>query len=352
MLTEWHQKVLIFAHEEQMLEPICLALAQEKGWDVLVSSPHDKAHVTQILTQFNPQYVIVLRNDSIMLPFFIAEECIRLKIHYMDTSEDPAHITKMLSLNDAAKAQAVVIMTGVNKVPALSSVVVDRYVSEFSTLREIYCGISPANLSKGDQSEIGAIMPDLGEPFTRLEGGVWKTVYGWQDLHRRYYGDNMGYRWHANRNVPDLTLLPERYPGLKSVVFHGGMEATSMHWLLWTVSWLRRIRLFKHSHWMTKCFTRINRWFSGQSQHVCGMYIQMLGVSQEYQPLEIKWSLVAEMGQGDELGAIIALLVLRNIRDRRIEVGAQACLGFFSMAEFDTLLASKPIYQIVEQSVM
>ena len=238
-------------------------------------------------------------------------------MHYIDTSEDPSHIEKILTLDAAAKDHDVVVLSGANKVPALSSVVIDAYASEFSSLREIYCGISPSHLSQSERSHIPAITPGLGEPFSRLEGGVWKTVYGWQDLHRRYYGDNVGYRWHANRNVPDLKMLPEKYPELKSVIYHGGIETSGIHWLLGNVAWLRRWKIFKHSSWMTRWLSYLNRWLGQSKKPLMGMYVHMIGVNHEIQPLEIKWNLIAEMHQGDELGAIIALLVLQHLKDKQ-----------------------------------
>ena len=110
-------------------------------------NPDDKEAVKNCLLQHQPQYVLVLITESLPLCMAIAETCLLLNIPYIDTSEDPSHINAIEILNMAAQSQNVVILTGVNKLPCLSSVVIDNYAKQFSTLREIFCGLACAPVS-------------------------------------------------------------------------------------------------------------------------------------------------------------------------------------------------------------
>ena len=79
-----------------------------------------------------------------------------------------------------------------------------------------------------------------GKVFQWLSGGKWSAAWGWQEL-RRVAFDGLGVRWAAACDVPDLELLPQRYPGARTVEFHAALEMAVQHFGLWLVAALRRV---------------------------------------------------------------------------------------------------------------
>lgn len=271
----------------------------------------------------------------------IAQTCIETKKHYIDISDSREFVFNIKTLDEAAKAQGVVVISGASPMPGLSSAVIQKFYSKFSILREMDFGICPVN-----QVEI---LNYIGQPFTRLENGTWKTVYGWQKIHQHYYGDNLGLRWQVNGDVPDLILLPEKYPSLKTVKFYAGLELPSLHWALWSMSWLTKWRLVKNWSAYTKSICKISDWFDKYDSPMTGMYIHLSGSNLRYQPLDINWTLVAEKGHGAYIHAILPVILTRKIIEDLIEPGAQPCLGLFTLGEFDKEAARWRIYHTTEE---
>lgn len=279
----------------------------------------------------------------------VAQTCISLKIHYLDLSDGREFVTHIKELDELAKENGVVVVSGASTVPGLSSVIVDTYAQRFAILREIELGIASANkIDRGDAT-ITSILGYTGKPFQRLEKGKWKTVYGWQNLHRHYYGDNIGLRWHGNCDIPDLVLFPERYPRVNTVTFHAGLEVSFLHHVLWLMSWLSRYKLIKNWAAFHKIITRISGWFSRYGTDIGGMYIRMYGSNYRYQPLEINWQLVAERGDGPYIPIVPSLIIVRKILQGLIPAGAMPCLGMFSMEEFEQTISSWHIYYTLEE---
>src|SRR6202012_59582 len=83
-----------------------------------------------------------------------------------------------------------------------------------------------------------AILGYVGKRLKPCAGS--QTRYGWQDLYAQTYPE-IGRRWMANCDVPDLDLLPEEY-GIKKIRFSAGMEVSLVHFGIWFLSWLVRFR--------------------------------------------------------------------------------------------------------------
>ena len=71
-------------------------------------------------------------------------------------------------------------MSGVSSLPALTTAVIDRYLTEFSRLDTIRCGITSGAVVPGIAT-IRAVLGYCGQPFRVLENGQWNVEYGWLD---------------------------------------------------------------------------------------------------------------------------------------------------------------------------
>ncbi|MGD9591638.1 MAG: hypothetical protein AB7V32_03865, partial [Candidatus Berkiella sp.] len=228
-------------------------------------------------------------------------------------------------------------------------VVIEHYAMKFGILREIDFGIAPANKIERGDALIQAILGYTGKPFLRLENGKWVTVYGWQNVHRHYYGDNLGLRWHANCDIPDLVLLPQKYPMLKTVEFYAGLEVPMMHLGLWCLSWLTRAKIIRNWSYFYKSIAAMSRWFRKKGTDAGGMYIRLVGSSHRYQPLEINWVLVAEKGHGPYLPVIPCFILVKKLLQDEVSPGARPCFEMFSLQEFEEAISKWSIYITVDE---
>ncbi len=276
--------------------------------------------------------------------YSIANTCIDLKIHYIDLADAREFVSEIKILDEKAKSQDIIVISGASTVPGLSSVVIKNYAHEFAILREIDFGISPGNKIDRGKATLESILGNLGKPSQRLENGLWKTVYAWQNIHKHYYGDNLGLRWHANCDVPDLTLLPEQYPTLKTAVFHVGLEVPFLHFMMWGMSWLTRINLVKDWSKYANHILKISHWFDRLGTDNSGMIIHLSGSNLRYQPLDITWTLVAEKGDGPNIPIIPAFILIKKITQGLIEPGAKPCVALFTLQEFDQVAINWHIY--------
>lgn len=283
--------------------------------------------------------------------YTIPRICIDLKIHYLDLADVRDYVTQIVELDEAAKNNDVIVISGASIVPGLSSAVVDAHANKFAVLREIDLGIASANQAEKGEGSIRALLRHAGKPFQRLEQGEWKQVYGWQNAHRHYYGDNLGLRWHANMDVPDLDLLPKRYPMLKTVVFHSGFELSFLHFMMWNLSWLSRIKLIKNWAEFSNPITRVNHWFKRFGTNKGGMYVHMYGSNQSYQPFDLNWTLISEEGHGKFIPIIGTLILIDKILQGDISPGASPCVGMFTLKEFESTAAKLKwnIYSTLEE---
>jgi saccharopine dehydrogenase-like NADP-dependent oxidoreductase len=111
----------------------------------------------------------------------VAETCIRNGVHYLDLADGRAFVCEIARLDQAAKAAGVLVVSGASTVPGLTSAVVTRYASEFSSLDAIDFGIGTAQKTNRGIATVKAILGYAGKPFkTLVDGkmnGVWLARY-------------------------------------------------------------------------------------------------------------------------------------------------------------------------------
>ena len=279
----------------------------------------------------------------------VARTCIELGIHYIDVAEGREFVVQFPHLDEKAKERRVIAITGAGIVTGITSVVIHHFAKQFGLLVEVDIGVALGNKVVSGPSSVSSLLHNVGKPFQRLQNGHWKTVYGWQQNKRHYYGDNLGLRWHANADIPELILLPKRYPSLKTVLFHLGLEVTPLHFLLSMMAILRKIHLVGNWDRYFKMVQKICRWFNVWGSDQVAISISMNGSSHRYQPLEINWSCVAEKGDGANLSILPCLLLIPKILKGKIEPGAHICEELFTIEEMYGKISVWDVYHTLEE---
>lgn len=277
-----------------------------------------------------------------------ANACIEAGVHYIDLAGGRSFVCGIGGLSVPARRRNVLLVSGASTVPALSSAVADHYMPEFSALTSINIGISPGNQTPRGLATVKAILSHCGKPFQRFENGVWKTVYGWQGLHRRRYPGSMGKRWLSNCDIPDLQLFPARYPGMETVAFYAGLELGFLHLATWGASWLARWNRVQNWADHAALLKRISGWFSGMGSSLGGMHVALDGLDYSGAPNRLTWHIIADSGDGPQIPCVPSILLAKKLaRDELTQRGAYPCMGFFTLKEFINELSGLDVRQVI-----
>jgi len=265
--------------------------------------------------------------------YAVAQACIEARVHYVDLADARAFVCGIGVLDEAARHNNVLVVSGASSVPALSSAVVDMLLPGFSTIERIEHGITSGAKPPGLAAMEG-VLSFVGKPVKQWRDGQWRTAHGWQDLEHRRYPHPVGTRWLGNCDVPDLELFPSRYAPVKTVVFRAGVAMTSSMLATWGASWLVRAGLMAS---LTPYVPRLHsaalaiERFGSQSS---AMHVKVRGLDAKSQAISRTWWLVAENNHGPQVPCFPAIALARKLLRSEVRArGAMPCVGLLSVDE-------------------
>jgi hypothetical protein len=223
--------------------------------------------------------------------------------------------------------------------PALSSAVIDQLAGSFDRLEEIRITITPGQATPRGLATLEAILSYCGREFLELSGGAWRRVFGWQGLHRVRH-PTLGGRWAARCDVPDLELLPKRYPTLRAVRFDASLDLAVAQLGLWMLAGLTRAGMVSRPEAWAPFLLRSAAALDRFGSDVGGMHVQVEGQSPGRRRSRCAWYLVAGRGHGPEIPCVPAIVVARKLaRGEKIAAGARPCRGMMTLDEFSRATA-------------
>lgn len=271
--------------------------------------------------------------------------------HYLDLADGRAFVTGIGAFDAAAKAAGVVVLSGASSLPALSAAVCDRLAEGVTRVSAIDAALSAGNRIAGGASVTRAILSYLGRPLLVWRGQAWRRAFGWQEtgiVTYRVPGHALLRRRVAFCDVPDLALLPGRYPGRPAARFRAGTEIALQNILLWLLSWPVRWGWIESAAgfalpgiWLQRAMGRIG----GERS---AMQVTLAGWQSET-PLRRDWTILAEKGDGPWIPALPALLLAGKLD--ALPPGARPAAGSLSLAEFEPQFARFAIATRIEESV-
>ncbi|MGQ5523508.1 saccharopine dehydrogenase family protein [Chitinimonas sp. PSY-7] len=278
--------------------------------------------------------------------YSVARSAIGAGANYIDLADGREFVAGIAELDSAARDQGVFVTSGASSLPALSSAVVDRYLSRFSRIESIRHGIGSGARAPGLATMRG-VFGYCGKAFSRLQAGRWQTTRGWLDLTCYRFPSPVGARLLGSCDVPDLVLFPHRYPDVHTVVFHAGFASPLGHLFVWCVSQLVRMHLLSSARPLVKPLHTISQWMEPWVSDKGGMFVSLEGVGIDGQPLKLDWHLVAAQNHGPHIpcGASIALAV-KLARGDKLPHGAMPCMGLLTVEEYLAALQGFDVREI------
>ena len=291
-------------------------------------------NLRQVLAAIKPQIVIHTSGPFQKQGYEVAGACISQGCHYIDLADGREFVHGITALDSEAKQKAVLAVSGASSVPCLTAALVDHYKSEFSVLESLDYGITTAQKTTRGLATTAAILGYTGKPFNTLIKGKRQAIYGWQGLRARRY-KNLGWRLLGHCDIPDLALFPQRYPELKTIRFYAGLEIAFIHIILWSLSWLVRIRLIKNLQKLAPLLLQCAFWFDWLGTANSGFYMRLTGRDIQQKAKSIVFELTAYSGDGPYIPCMPAILLSKKIASGQLtKTGAYPCLDFITRDEY------------------
>jgi hypothetical protein len=266
----------------------------------------------------------------------VANAALAAGAHYVDLSDGRDFVVGFADQMDRmARAARRIAVSGASTLPALSSAVVDFLAPRLRELTEISISIAPGQRAPRGEATVAAVLSYAGRRFKWLKDGIWRDAWGWHELKRLRFAE-LGTRWAAACDVPDLELFPARYPRVRTVEFRAALEVSLQHFGLWAVAALRRMSLPIPMEKWAKPLNGIAAWMDGLGSDRGGMLVSVGGISHDGSRARIEWHLTAQANHGPEIPCMAAILLARKLARGEIAgSGAFPCMGFLKLADFE-----------------
>jgi len=335
---------------------ICTALARNPGIHLLIAGRDltkatalayqlgRSAQHAKVLDATGPQLAQALRKLQVGTlihtagPFqdqnyAVAQACIGAGCNYLDLADGREFVKGIVTLDAAARAANVCVVSGVSTVPGLTGAVVDRYVGEYSRLDAIRIGLTSGALVPG-LATVRAVFSYCGQPFTVLEKGERVTVRGWVDALRYEFPKPVGARLLSRCDVPDLDLLPQRYAGVKTVSFHAGFASDTGHRVIEKLARLVRDGRLKSALPFARVLNTVGCWVAPLLSSSGGMFVRLEGLDEDGKPQTMTWRLLAHDNHGPTIPCAPSIAMANKIAGGApLPAGATPCLGLLTVEE-------------------
>jgi len=333
---------------------ICRRLAQETGFEIIATSRRpntalecvktavldmDSSTFAAQLKALGPDLVIHCAGPFQNQDYRVALASMACKAHYIDIADGRDFVSGFVSaVGPAAKAAGRFAITGASTLPALSSAVVDSLKHSLAHLSAIDIVITPGQHAPRGAATVAAVSGYAGQSFPWWQDGEWRTTYGWQQLKREQF--SFGSRFAAACDVPDLELLPARYPGIKTVTFRAALEVTMQHYALWMIAACRRTGLrLPTTRWST-FLDRVGTWLNWLGSDTGGMMVRVVGADYADQRICRTWELVARNNHGPEIPSMAAAILANRLHQGdAFTPGAHVCMGILGLRDFESEFA-------------
>ena len=286
------------------------------------------------LARIKPQLVIHTTGPFQAQDHRVARACIDHGCHYLDLADARDFVATIGTLDPAAKAKGVLVLSGASSVPCLTAAVIDQYLPGFATLESVDYGISAAQQTNRGLATTSAILSYVGKPFETLRGGQPRQVIGWQDTHSERY-PKLGRRWFGNCDIPDLALFPARYPQLKTMRFAAGHELPILHAATWALSWAVRLGVIRSLAPHAERLLQMAFLFDWMGTSRSGFHMYMSGTGHDGSTKTKRFFLIARSGHGPYIPCMPAILLARKLARGEVNrVGAMPCLDLIGLDEY------------------
>lgn len=255
--------------------------------------------------------------------------------HYIDLADSRRFVCDFAGVLDGVFRRAGrIAVTGASTVPALSSAVIDDLRPRFGRLDAIETCIGPAQQAPRGVATLAGVLSYCGSAIPVWKNGGWHEQVGWSAPVPVRFA-RMKPRLGSLCDIPDLELLPVRYPDVRDVMFRAALEVSASQRAFALIAWLKRCGLLRRPGALAPALQRFSTMFDSMGSALGGMVVNLRGADACGQPLQLSWHIAADNNHGPEIPCMAAILLARRIAaGEAMPAGASACMGFVKLAEF------------------
>jgi len=276
-------------------------------------------------------------------------------LHYIDIADALTFVRAIARFDESARARGLTVISGASSVPTLSSAVIAELAAGLDALLEVEIAISSSNQATLGRSVHAALLSYAGKPIRLRRFGAWREIAGltdWQSIDIRVPGHApLQGRLVAPCEVPDLDLLPARYPGLRKAIFRAGTELSVLNRAAGLLARLVQMRVLRSlsplAGLASRAFGLLHRFGSARS----GMVVTVTGSKGEAWERR-RWNVLAEDGDGLWVPALAAALLTEKLDRGELAPGARPGIDVLSLAEFRSAFASLKIEDATETETL
>ncbi len=330
-------KVLVLGGSGHFGGRICRRLARVPDIEVVAPSHSTldikSSSLAASLDKLAPDVVLHTAGPFQGQDYAVARACIDAGCHYVDLADGREFVTQFSQLDADARAAGVSLISGASTLPGITSSVVEAARSEFEKIDSVETSIAPAHQTPRGLGTVSAVLSYCGQSFTTFRNGDWETVHGWQDLRSQRY-PGFRHRLSAVCDVPDLELMPLRFPELRTATFHAALEARWEQLALWMMAWLTRLRIVGDWAGFATIFANVGQRLIGLGSDRGGMHVRIGGVGAGGRRICRDWYVFAGENHGPEIPCTPSIVVTKKLLSGELsDRGAAACWNLFSIAE-------------------
>lgn len=277
----------------------------------------------------------------------LAEACLRHGVNYLDFSDGSDFTAGIARLDAEARARGLFLLSAVSSTPALSGAVARHLASGMASVESMEGGIAPSPFAGIGRNVIAAIASYAGRPLRITRDGKVVSARGLAETRRMTIAPPGALPLRSRRfalvDVPDLVLMPEAVPGLRSIWFGAGTAPQLYLRILVFLARLAKLGLVLPLTSFAGQFHRVaNRLTWGEPRG--GMVVTLVGRDGDGRRVERSWHLVAEGDTGPSVPAMAADAVIRKaLAGHPPRPGARHAAGELALDDFARGFAAKGI---------
>jgi hypothetical protein len=262
--------------------------------------------------------------------YSVARACATAGAHYIDLADGRRYVCDFsAALGDEFAKVGRTAVTGASTVPALSSAVVDAARQRWGDIASIDVCIAPAQRAPRGEATLAGVLSYCGSPIPVWRDARWQVLHGWAAPEPVRFA-RLRPRRGALCDIPDLELFPQRYPGVRDVMFRAALEVGLTQSVFAGLAWLRKRDWIDRPQRLARALHRSGRLVDWLGTPDGGMVVRIATAAGEH-----AWHITAPDHHGPEIPCMAAILLTRKLAAGvPLPPGAMPCMGLLTLEEF------------------
>ena len=280
-------------------------------------------------------------------PYRVVEAALASGANYVDLADSPEFVRDIAKFDASARQGGLFALSGASSFPALSSAMVRDLARDLHEIESIEGGITPSPYAGVGLNVIRAIAGYAGKPIRVRRGGRCCVAHGLTEA-RRFTIAPPGAvplfpRQFSLVNVPDLKLLLDEWPDVRSVWMGAAPQPAFLHYLLRSFAKAVSLGLIPSLTPIAGLMHRtVNsfRW----GEHRGGMFVEVTGRDSTGEKIRRSAHLVAEGVDGLYIPSMAVEVIVRNcLAGRPPAPGARPASSDIGLKDYRRAFSSRAI---------